>query len=90
MWIKAQNNNIYRREAFFMFDIESSIDANIQHHFLRARLTPALPSTMASGLKSADPGAVILGEFKTAEQARQALARLFPDRSEIIDMSQID
>lgn len=90
MWIKAQNGNIYRREAFFMFDIESSIDANIQHHFLRARLTPALPSTMASGLKSADPGAVILGEFKTSEHARQALARLFPERSELVDMSLVD
>lgn len=90
MWIKAQNGNIYRREAFFMFNIESSIDANIQHHFLRARLTPALPSTMASGLKAADPGAVLLGEFKTVEHAQQALARLFPDRNELIDMSQLD
>ena len=89
MWIKAQNGNVYRREAFFMFDVDSAIDAGIQHHNLRARLTPAPTSASASALKAADPGAVLLGEFKTAEQARQALSRLFPERSEIIDMSLI-
>ncbi|HEY0075959.1 MAG TPA: hypothetical protein VGB77_17800 [Abditibacteriaceae bacterium] len=87
MWIKARNGNIYRREAFFMFDIDSSNDASIEHNYLRARLTPAPAGSGGIGLKTLDPGAVILGDYKTVAQARQALARLFPERHELIDLS---
>jgi len=90
MWIKAQNGTIYRREAFFMFDVESSVDANIQHHFLRARLTPALANTTATALKSADPGMVVLGEYATADEAQHALERLFPERSELISLEKVE
>lgn len=89
MWIKAHNGNVYRREAFYLFEVESGIDAGIQHHNLRARMTPPPGGQSLSGLKAADPGAILLGEFKTADQAQQALSRLFPDRNELIDMSGI-
>ena len=90
MWIKAQSGTIYRREAFFMFDVESSIDANIQHNFLRARLTPAPANTTSSALKSADPGMVILGEYATADEAQHALERLFPERGELINLEKVE
>lgn len=86
MWIKAQNGNFYRRDAFFMIDVESVKDGGIQHNYLRARLTPPPAGASLSGLKAVDPGAVVLGEYTTIEQARQALARLFPERSDVVNL----
>lgn len=87
MWIKAQNGNFYRREAFFMIDVESVKDGGIQHNYLRARLTPPPAGASLSGLKAVDPGAVVLGEYASPEQARQALARLFPERSDVVNLT---
>lgn len=87
MWIKAQNGNFYRREAFFMIDVESVKDGGIQHNYLRARLTPPPAGASLSGLKAVDPGAVVLGEYTTPVQARQALVRLFPERGDVVDLA---
>ena len=87
MWIKAQNGNVYRREAFYTFEVETTEDAGIKHNFLRARLKPPEAHTLTSGLKSIDPNAIVLGDYRTERQARQALSRLFPERRELVDLT---
>ena len=87
MWIKAQDGHVYRRDAFYAFEVESIVDAGIHHHFVRAHLKPPETNASASALKSVDPNSVTLGDYRTADVARHALERLFPEKTELVDLT---
>jgi hypothetical protein len=87
MWIRAQNGNFYRREAFYVIEVDSAFDAGIQHNFVKARLKPPDASSLTSGLKSIDPNAIVLGDYPSSEAARHALERLFPEYTDFVDLT---